>query len=173
MDVNFSDWVHVYVDAALEPEGRSGVAFDFSGKCVGCLSEVVSPALVDLIKRKDQETIILELEGLAVAVALHSFRDILKGRRVVIFTDNESVQSCLVKCKSNNDHMNLIIRSICSLEDYLGLVAWIDRVPFAVKPCSGIKLSSFGGKVPTAVDLEAMWHLCLAEKLKSASSVGE
>jgi hypothetical protein len=134
VDVNFSDWVHVYVDAALEPEGHSGVAFDFSGKCVGCLSEVVSPALVDLIKRKDQETIILELEGLAVAVALHSFRDILKGRRVVIFTDNESVQSCLVKCKSNNDHMNLIIRSICSLEDYLGLVAWIDRVPSQSNP---------------------------------------
>lgn len=60
----------------------------------GSFSEVV----IKLIKRDDQETIIFELEGLAVATALQVFGTLLKGKRVVIFTDNQSVQSSLVKC---------------------------------------------------------------------------
>ena len=95
----------------------------------GSFSEFV----IKLIKRDDQETIIFELEGLAVATALQQV-PLLKGKRVVIFTDNQSVQSCLVKCKSNNDHMNLIIRSVCSLEEELGLVSGIERVPSQSNP---------------------------------------
>ena len=128
--------MHANVDTSFEPNGYSGVggvAFDSNGSCVGNFSEVVTPEMIGLIKRDDQETIIFELEGLAVATALQQV-PLLKGKRVVIFTDNQSVQSCLVKCKSNNDHMNLIIRSVCSLEEELGLVSGIERVPSQSNP---------------------------------------
>lgn len=128
----------------------------------GSFSEVV----IKLIKHDDQETI-FELEGLAVATALQQvLGTLLKGKRVVIFTDNQSVQSCLVKCKSNNDHMNLIIRSACSLEEELGLVSGIERVPSQSNPAdlSRERLASYPGMTPTVVNMEAMWHKCLDEK---------
>ena len=87
-----------------------------------------------MIKRDDQETVIFELECLAVATAVYLFKDLIRGKRVVAFTDNQSVQSCLVKCKSKNDHMNLMIRSVCALEEQLGLISRIERVLSQLNP---------------------------------------
>lgn len=158
--------MHANVDTSFEPNGYSGVggvAFDSNGSCVGNFSEVVTPEMIGLIKRDDQETIIFELECLAVATALQLFGTLIKGKRVVIFTENQKVQSCLVKCISNNDHMNLIIRSVCSLEEQLGLVSWIERVPSQSKPADELsreRLVSHRGIRPTVV----MWHKCSNEK---------
>ena len=96
VDVNFLDWVHIYVDASLEPSGYSsvgGLILDSMGKCLGCCSEEVTPASVSKLKRKEQQMVIFALEGLAIAVALNAFSEHAKGRRVVIFTDNQSAQS--------------------------------------------------------------------------------
>ena len=65
--------------------------------------------MLESIIRLDQQTAIRELEGLAVAVALELFQESMRGTRIVIFTDNQRVQACLVKCKSRNDHVDLII----------------------------------------------------------------
>ena len=82
--VNFTDWVHVYVDASFEPgkySGLRGLVLDSSGQCLGSFSEEVSPELVSKIKREDQQTVIFELEGLAIAVALEVFKEHIKGKR--------------------------------------------------------------------------------------------
>ncbi|CAL1147573.1 unnamed protein product, partial [Cladocopium goreaui] len=94
VDVNFTDWVHVYVDASFEPgkySGLGGLVLDSSGQCLGCFSEV-SQELVSKIKREDQQTVIFELEGLAIAVALEVFKEHIKGKRLVVFTDNSGAQ---------------------------------------------------------------------------------
>ena len=169
VDLNFSDWVHIYVDAAYEPSkfsGIGGLVLDAKGECLGSFSEEVSPDVLARIKREDQETVIFELEGLAIAVALHVFSQHIKGRRVVVFTDNKSAQACLIKCKSQNDNMNLIIRFICSIEEHLGLVTWIERVPSQSNPADELsrkKLESYLGKATTKVDLMEMWNKCAAE----------
>eukprot|EP00435_Cladocopium_sp_Y103_P055098 s1685_g18.t1 len=67
------EWVHLYVDAAYEPQGYSGIGgqlYDMSGECLGFFSEKVSDALLESIKRPDQLTVIFELEGLAIAAGM-------------------------------------------------------------------------------------------------------
>ena len=103
----------MYVDASFCTEGHSGLGgllLDEQGRCLCFFSEEVPSSLVSSIKREEQDTIIFELEGLAIAIGLHLFSDFLKGRHLVVFTDNQAAQACLIKCKSDNDHMDLIIR---------------------------------------------------------------
>ena len=82
VDINFLDWVHIYVDAAFEPTGYSGVGgliLNSSGQCLGCFSEEVPPLLVEKLKKEDQKTVIFELEGLAIAAALSTFVSLPKA----------------------------------------------------------------------------------------------
>jgi hypothetical protein len=81
----------LYVDAAFEPGGHSGIGGllpDKDGKCLGFFSEAAPPELVSAIKRSDQETIIFELEGLALGVSI--FKERIAGKRVIVFTDNQA-----------------------------------------------------------------------------------
>jgi len=83
-----TDWFHLYVDAAFEPEGFSGIGgllLDSQGMCIGCFSEVVGPYLLATIMRPDQKTSIMELEALAIYVALDLFKDLIRGTRLVVF----------------------------------------------------------------------------------------
>ena len=72
--------------------------------------------LLDSLMRADQKTTIFELEGLAIVTAFDVFAEMIKGRRIVIFTDNQSVQSSVIKCKSKNDNMDLISKKIAPLK---------------------------------------------------------
>ena len=177
VDVNFLDWTHVYVDASFDPDGYSGIGgliLNSFGQCLGCFSEEVPQSLVDKLKKEDQKTVIFELEGLAIAAALYTFKDFVRGRRVVIFTDNQSAQACLIKCKSNNYQMNLIIRSICTSEEELGLVSWIERVPSQSNPAdelSRAKIYRYAGIDAKQVDLLRCWAECTKEMNVSLSQV--
>lgn len=177
VDVNFLDWVHIYVDASFDPEGYSGVGgliLDHAGQCLGCSSEEVPPELVAKLKKDEQKTVIFELEGLAIAAALHTFGVFAKGRRAVVFTDNQSAQSCIIKCKSDNRHMNLIVRSVCTAEEKLGLVTWIERVPSQSNPAdelSRAKMFEYAGVKATEVNLMKCWMMCTAEVSAKSSQV--
>ena len=177
VDVNFLDWVHIYVDAAFEPKGFSGVGgliLDHAGRCLSCFSEEVPSELVEKLKKDEQKTVIFELEGLAIAAALHTFGAFAKGRRVVIFTDNQSAQSCIIKCKSVNRHMNLIVRSVCSAEEKLGLVTWIERVPSQSNPAdelSRAKMFEYAGVKAKEVNLMKCWMMCTEEASAKSSQV--
>ena len=175
VDTNFVDWVHVYVDAAYEPGGFSGLGglvLDSEGNCLDFFSEVVDSKLISAIKRADQETLIFELEGLAIAVALKVFSKHIKGRRVVVFTDNKGAQSSLIKCKSDNNQMHLIVRHICSTEERLGLTTWVERVPSQSNPADEFSrklITSYRGLSSTKVDLLEVWKECVAESFASLS----
>ena len=96
---------------------------------MGFFSECVSAGLLKDFMRKDQKTAILELEGLAVLTASELFTDFIKGRKLVIFTDNQAVQSCLIKCRSVNEHLDLVSKRIGHVEESLRMMAWTERVP--------------------------------------------
>ena len=71
-------WSHLFVDASFDPEvfsGIGGVLFDSSGTCTGCFSERDDTTLLQSLMKPEQQTAILELEGLAVAAALGVFRE--------------------------------------------------------------------------------------------------
>ena len=137
VDTRFFEWVHLYVDVSFEPGGSSGIGgllLDQSGNCLGFFSESVSEDLVTQIKSDDQKTIIFELEGLAVAIGLSVFQKLIAGKRLIVFTDNQAVQSCLIKCKSSSENMDLIIKHVCRSEEKLNILAWIERVPSQSNP---------------------------------------
>ena len=98
------------------------------------VSEEVPTEVAADIQREDQETIIFELEGVAIATGLRVFKRFLKGRRLVVFTDNEAAQACLIKCKSANERTDLMIRFVRTSEESLDLMAWIERVPSQSHP---------------------------------------
>jgi hypothetical protein len=117
------------------------------------------------VRIKNQETIIFELEGLAIVAALQVFDSFVKGRRVVTFTNKQAAQTCFVKCKSTNAHMNPIIRAAFS--ESLGLVAWIERIPSQSNPAdffSREKVSSWQGLTFTPIDVTELWKSCLKER---------
>eukprot|EP00435_Cladocopium_sp_Y103_P055064 s365_g18.t1 len=100
VEVRHFEWVHLYVDAAYEPDGASGIGgvlLDQASVCLGFFSEVVSNELVTDLKRESQETVIFELEGLAIAIGLSIIKTFISGKRVVVFTDNQGVQSSVIK----------------------------------------------------------------------------
>lgn len=78
---------------------------DQNGACLGCFSEPVRPEVLAAIMSHDQKIAILELEGMAILTALRTFRDLFSRLKLVVFTDNQSVQAYLVTCKSQNDNL--------------------------------------------------------------------
>eukprot|EP00435_Cladocopium_sp_Y103_P059063 s44_g21.t1 len=173
------EWVHLYVDAAFEPTGFSGIGgqlYDITGELLGFFSERVSDALLESIKRPDQRTVIFELEGLAIAAGLQVFSHLISGRRVVVFTDNQAAQSCIVKCKSANDHMDAIIRHICSLEENMGISAWLERVPSQSNPADEMSRSEVEfclGLKRSRIDLLQVWEECKVEPIDASLHSGE
>ena len=110
--------------------------------------------------RQDQETGILELEGLAILAGVSVFKEFISRKRLVAFTDNQAVQSCLVKCRSSNDSLDLIIRATCSLEENLNLSTWIERVPSFSNPADVLSrqiVESFMNVQRTRIDVTDVW----------------
>lgn len=167
VDTRFFEWVHLYVDASFEPGGSSGIGgllLDQSGNCLGFFSESVSEDLVTQIKSDDQKTIIFELEGLAVAIGLSVFQKLIAGKRLIVFTDNQAVQACLIKCKSNSENMDLIIKHICRSEEKLNILAWIERVPSQSNPSDVLSREIVihkWHKSRTTVDPFLVWQQCV------------
>lgn len=58
---------------------------------LGFFSEEAPPELLEVIKIGDEETAIMELEVIAISIAARLWNNLLSSRRVVLFTDNESV----------------------------------------------------------------------------------
>ena len=65
-----------------------------------------------------------------------------------------------------NESMDLIIRKICSFEESLGIISWIERVPSQSNPSDGLSrevTKTYKGKVCTPIDLSEVWQECQSE----------
>lgn len=171
-------WYHMYVDASFELDGYSGVGgflIDHQGRCIGFFSERVESSLLESLMEQGQKTAIMELEALAIYVGLKLFSHVVSGSRVVAFTDNQSAQASLVKCRSNNKHVDLIIRGICSLEEGINMMCWMERVPSFSNPSDVLSreiVLEFKGITRTRVSLLDAWKECQSEVSPSLQSGG-
>jgi hypothetical protein len=173
-----TNWFHLYVDASFEPTGSSGIdglLLEPLGTCIGCFSEIVNTDLLEAIMRPDQETPIMELEALAIYVGVSLFKDLINDTRLVVFTDNQSAQASVVKCKSNNHNVDLIIRGICSLEEKLNTICWVERVPSYSNPADVLSREetfTYKGVNRSRMDLLQAWKRCQTESTPSLHSGG-
>ena len=176
--VSHTDWFHLYVDASFEPSGYSGVGgllLDSEGSCRGCFSEVVSKDLLEAMMKPNQKTPIMELEALAIFAGISLFKDLINDARLVVFSDNQSVQASVVKCKSNNLSVDLIIRGICSMEEELNTTCWIERVPSYSNPADVLSREetlAYKGVNRSRMDLLQAWERCQNENSPSLHSGG-
>ena len=125
--------------------------------------------------RPDQETPIMELEALAIYVGVSLFKNLVNDARLVVFTDNQSAQASVVKCKSNNYNVDLIIRGICSLEERLNTVCWIERVPSYSNPADALsreEILAYKGANRSRIDPLQAWERCREEIAPSLISGG-
>ncbi|CAE7390692.1 car, partial [Symbiodinium sp. CCMP2456] len=136
----WSSVVHVYVDASFDYDGYSGIggmAYDSSGNILGWFGSEVPKHVLDAICTYGgtaHETVIFELEAIAVLLALRSFASFLKGANIVVFTDNEGVHGAFVRCKSASVYGHQVITCACDVEESLDCLVWYERVPSSSNP---------------------------------------
>jgi ribonuclease HI len=132
-----SDHIHVYVDASFDPDGYSGVggiAYNSDGSTLAFFSEEIDRHFIQEVMEADQKTIIQELEMLALLIAAELWCPIANGRRIVAFSDSESVRGSFLKTWSANDPCSDVLQKIFSVEESFGSIIWLERVPGQSNP---------------------------------------
>ena len=125
--------LHLYTDACFEngTGGLGGVLVDQHGTILSFFSSVVDTKQVSMLNPLKKETIIFELEALAVLVGttcLLPSEGVRSNDRIVIFVDNGAVLSRLVSGKGGEID-NRIFQSVLNWEHDTGSVCWYERVP--------------------------------------------
>ena len=144
------DVVHVFVDASFEPNGGfcgiGGVAYCGAGHVLRWFGCRIDPQVIKDMLAWDgepKETIIFELECMAVMFAYNLFEKVLANRSVVVFTDNQRVLGALVKGWSTSALGHAITLRVCILEEGLHSYFWYDRVPSASNPSDPLSRDDF------------------------------
>ncbi|CAE7639962.1 unnamed protein product [Symbiodinium sp. CCMP2592] len=166
--------VHVYVDAPFSDEGRlcgiGGMAYDHKGSLLQWFGENLDASLVSQVMtsfERVKETVIFELEALAVYVALKFFFKALKGKNVVVFTDNEGVHGAFVKCWTVSHFATHVIDAVCEIEESLGFMIWYDRVPSVSNPSDPLSRGVWNLPTPVRVRPAAKFFESFLEESKS------
>ena len=155
-------FVHIYVDAAFEPEGHSGlggVVFGPGGQALGWFGYKLDHATLSrLLKGRDKvrETVIFELEALALAISLRAFSPFVERRGAVIFTDNDGVLGSFIRGHSENDVCSRLIEFFGQCEEELENTCWMDRVPSSSNPSDA---PSRGERVPGVPEVQVCAQL--------------
>ena len=155
--------VHIYVDKSFDREkysGLEGMVVDMSKKTLFFFSEAVDNDTLDEIMSKGQKTVIQELEMMAVLAAVKSWHSFLKSRKVVLFTDSESVRGSFLKTWSANDNSDDMISVIFEVEEGFDIPLWIERVPSQSNPSDVLSrevVSVFEGAERVRVNPREIW----------------
>ena len=76
----------------------------------------------------------MHLELLPVLVSLHRLGPSLKGRRVLIFVDNNSARDALIKGTSPIADVYATLAQVATVLSLHGVAAWFTRVPSPSNP---------------------------------------
>ena len=159
-----SDHVHIYVDASYDLESYSGVGgvfYDSTGQACFFFSEKLSCEFLSSVKKDEQKNMIQELEMLALLIAAELWLPVVKGKRVVAFSDSESVRGSFLKSWSQNGVSSFLLKKIFSLEEKSCSQIWLERVPSQSNPSDQLSRSFvtvWNGMTSTRVDPSGVWE---------------
>ena len=124
------DLIHIYTDACQDEDGAGvgGVAYDSVGNILGYFSSVVTSEQISLINSDDKQTVISELESLAVLAGLEIFGSPRVGHQAISFIDNEATLASMIKADSPVPFLARCSSSVAELEAKLDLDLWFERV---------------------------------------------
>lgn len=126
--------VLVFSDGAWEPEGSCPAGAGFvvvdpaTGTRLAC--EVLVPqVLIDHWKSLGKSQLIAELELLPVVVFFQQYRDLCKGRRVILFVDNNAIRDSIAKGSSTALSVMVLLSELHRLWAEAECLCWVTRVP--------------------------------------------
>lgn len=76
-----------------------------------------------------KKTVICECEFLAVSVAFDVWANLLEGKQVVFFIDNNAVRDSFIACRSSSKVASCILEKILHDESESSIISWFARVP--------------------------------------------
>ena len=95
--------LHLYVDACCEPAhefpaGLGGVLVSPDKGILGHYSIMLSRGQLETFNLIGSQNPIFELECMAILIGIDAWSSELRGKNVVVFTDNQAAQASFVKC---------------------------------------------------------------------------
>ena len=121
-----SEWVQVFADASSTPAHLGAVVI--LGQSIFYTGWAVPDSLLEVFQsRRDNQ--IMGLELLAIALALGSFADTLRGKQVRVWSDNTGSESAARKGKARSFDHACIAHCIWLVAAELGIELRVDRVP--------------------------------------------
>ena len=151
--------VHIYTDACFDASlaGLGGVMVDEMGVCVKLFSLKVSDDEKCAISlASENETIILELEALALLLGIKSFCGCESEDEIVCFGDNEGVIRSFISMRSENRFVKGALDLFAQWEEGGLPFVWLERVASASNLSDGpSRLNLAGLEGVPRVDVEA------------------
>ena len=138
-----------------------GVLYDSAGQTCFFFSEELSCDFLFSVKKAEQKNMIQELEMLALLIAAELWLPVAEGKRVVIFSDSESVRGSFLKSWSQNDASSQLLKKIFSLEEKSCCQIWLERVPSQSNPSDQLSRSFvtiWNGMTSTRADPSRTWE---------------
>ncbi|CAE7454488.1 ubiad1, partial [Symbiodinium pilosum] len=140
---------HMCVDASHDGDrvGLGGVLISGSGCKVACFSVWACDELRSLISPGSGNPI-FEYECLAILLGLCTWSGLIRGRNVVVFSNNQGTLGAMISGSSDNECGALIVNRTHDLLDTMCVNAWFERVNTASNiadpPSRGADLEGLG-----------------------------
>lgn len=131
--------LHIYTDACFDEDvaGLGGVLVDEDGKVVSFFRYKLTPEEIGLVNISNNETIIGELEALAMLLGLEVFGMKAPDGEIVLFGDNEGAIRSFMKMRSENRFVTAALRYFSLQEEAVFPLVWFERVASASNVADG------------------------------------
>ena len=122
----------LFTDASFEENGQAGlgaVLVNGKGKVVAWFGMFLSQEQLALFLSAGQQTIIGELETLAVALSLLVWQTLLESVQLMVYIDNEGSKFSLIKGYSTSRAITAVCALAATTLDAHFVLPWFARVP--------------------------------------------
>lgn len=113
------------------------------------------------LQESDRQTAILELEMVAVSVAIRLWQTLMSTERVIVFTDNDPVKSSIIRSYFQNHVVDCLMSDLFKVEEAFKCEVWLERVPSQSNPADVTSREEcnevLGNKNRLRVDVLDVW----------------
>ena len=139
----------LFTDGACEDEGKvvthGAMLFDPHHGIREYFGDHVPRHLAEQWSASGSKQLIAQAELLPVVVAKRTWSQVLKGRKVLVFIDNEGVKASLVRSFSPSLHTLSLLKCNAMLDTQFQMWNWYSRVPSASNPADAASRLEFKG----------------------------
>ena len=131
---------YIFTDACYEPNrpdwvcGLGGIIYNSDGTAVQAFSFCLSQEQIGLLGGLVKQTIIFEVELLALIVAFVLWKNVISNSPVVFYVDNNSARDVAISANSRSLLIAGLVEQLLRVEDFAACFCWFSRVPSPSNP---------------------------------------